>query len=104
MTVVVSFITSGGIASGVSGIGRVRAQERIAVGGTTATAAQVGETVLIGNGEANMIAVAWGTAPDAAATAENGTVTSAGYPIGAGMVGIPVVPGAGAKINAKAVS
>ncbi len=102
MTVVVSFIVSGAIAQGTSGIGRIRAQERLAIGATTVTETQVGETVLIGNGEAGMIAAAWGTVPDAAATAES-AVTSAGYPIGAGMVGIPIVPGAGKKINVKAV-
>ncbi len=104
MTVVVSFIVSGAIAQGTSGIGRIRAQERVTIPGTTVTTAQVGETVLIGNGETTMVAVAFGTTPDAAATTENGSVTSAGYPIGAGMVGVPLVPGAGAKINIKAVA
>lgn len=102
MTVVVSFIVSATIAQGAAGIGRVRKQERLTVPGTTVATAQVGETVLIGNGEAGMVAVAWGTAPDAAATDESGA-TSAGYPIAAGAVGVPIVPGANAKINVKAV-
>jgi hypothetical protein len=103
MTVVVSFITSGTIANGVAGIGRVRAQERVTIPGTTVATAQVGETVIVGNGETSMVAIAWGAAPDAAAVAENLPTTTAGYPVGAGMVGIPFVPGAGAKINVKAV-
>ena len=103
MTVVVSFIVSGAIAQGTSGIGRIRAQERVTVPGTTAEVAEVGETVLIGNGEATMVAVAFGTTPDADATEES-AATSAGYPIGAGQVGVPVVPGAGKKINIKAVT
>lgn len=102
MTVVVSFITSGAIGGNASGVGRVRAQERLAVGATTSTAALAGETVLVGNGETGMIAVAFGSAPDAAATAESGT-TSAGFPVAAGTLGIPFSPGAGAKVNVKAV-
>lgn len=102
MTVVVSFITGGLIADGASGVKTVVAQERLAVGGTTARATQVGETVLIGNGEASMIAVAFGTTPDAAALAADGN-TSAGMPVGAGMVGVPIVPGPGCKINVKTV-
>lgn len=102
MTVVVSFITGGQISAGASGVRTIRAQERLTVPGTTVTAALVGETVLVGNGETGMVAVAFGTAPDAAATASSAT-TSAGVPVAAGMVGIPLVPGAGALINVKAV-
>lgn len=103
MTVVVSFIVSGTIAASAAGIGRVRAQERVLIPGTTVATALAGETVLVGNGETSMVAVAWGTAPDAAATAESLPATSAGFPIAAGMVGVPFVPGAGAKVNIKAV-
>jgi hypothetical protein len=102
MTVVVSFITGGQITAGASGVKSIRKQERITIPGTTSTATQVGETVLIGNGETSMIAVAFGSAPDAAATDASAT-TSAGMPIGAGMVGVPIVPGAGNLINIKAV-
>lgn len=103
MTVVVSFITGGQISAGASGVRTIRAQERLVIGNTTTNVALVGETVLIGNGETGMIAAAFGTAPDAAALTDNSPVTSAGFPIAAGMVGVPLVPGAGAKINVKAV-
>ena len=104
MTVVVSFIRGAQIAQGASGVSSVRAQERLAVGSTTTNSTQVGDTVLIGNGETSMIAVAFGTTPDAAA-ADSSTfpLTSAGMPIAAGAVGVPIVPGAGYKINVKAV-
>lgn len=102
MTVVVSFITSAGIGGSSVGVGRVVAQERLTPPATTARATGVGETVLVGNGESGMIAVAYGTTPDAAATAESDT-TSAGFPVAAGDIGIPFSPGAGKKINVKAV-
>jgi hypothetical protein len=102
MTVVVSFITGGQISAGASGVRTIRAQERLTIPATTVTAALVGETVLIGNGEAGMVAAAFGSAPDAAATTATAS-TSAGMPIGAGMVGIPIVPGPGALVNVKAV-
>lgn len=104
MAVVVSFITSAGIGGGAAGVGRVLAQERLTPPATTARAAQVGETVLIGNGEATFIAVAYGTTPDADATAENLPTTSAGFPVAAGQMGVPFAPGSGQKVNVKVVS
>jgi hypothetical protein len=105
MTVMVSFVTAGSGGGGSNGVFAVRAQERITIPGTTTNSTRVGELVLIGNGEASMVAVAFGTTPDAAATADNSPVTSASVPVGAGQVGAPLCPGvAGAKINIKAVT
>lgn len=104
MTVVVSFITSAGIGGGATGVGRVLAQERLTPPATTTRAAGIGETVLIGNGEASLIAVAYGTVPDADATAENLPTTSAGFPVAAGQVGVPFAPGEGKKIHVKVVT
>ena len=103
MTATVSFVTPNisGKAPGI-GISRIRAKEVVSVPGTTTTVALDGEFAVVGNGEASMVAVAFGTAPDAAATAENGVVTSAGYPVGAGAVSDPLILPAGAKVNIKA--
>ena len=103
MSVTVSFVTAGG-ANSAPGIGikRVRVKEVVSVPGTTTATAIDGEMIVIGNGEASMVAVAIGTAPDAAATAENGAVTTAGYPVGAGQVSDPFIGVAGAKVNIKA--
>lgn len=103
MTVVVSFITAARVGGDAQGIGRVRRQERITVPGTTANPTEVGEAVIISNGEANMVAVAWGSIPDAAALVET-AVTSAGFGVPAGQMAIPFSPGGGKLINIKAVS
>lgn len=103
MTVVVSFITPAGIGGGASGVGRVMAQERLTPPATTTRAAGVGETVLVCNGEADVIAVAYGTTPDADAATENLPTTSAGFPVAAGQMAVPFAPGVGNKINVKAV-
>ena len=101
MTVTVSFLNAGPGAGGVSGISRVRVKEVVTVPGTTTATAQAGEIIVVGNGEASMVAVAIGTTPDAAAVAET-AATTAGYPVGAGQVSDPFMPAAGAKVNIKA--
>lgn len=107
MTVLVSFLRPSALGGGWAGagIGSVRAQERVAIGGTTTTTVVFGDIVVIGNGEATMIAVAYGTAPNADTTAENLPTTSASFPIGAGQVGVPMtnLP-VGSKINVKTVA
>lgn len=104
MTVVVSFLTAVAGGAGSNGVYKVRAQERLAIGSTTINTSMVGEIIIVGNGEAGMIAVAFGTAPDAAATAES-SATSAGFPVSAGAVSAPIVPGNNSsKINVKAVA
>lgn len=107
MTVVVTFLKplSLGGGWGGAGIGSIRAQERLAAGGTTAGTVQFGDIVLIGNGEAAMIAVAYGTVPNADATAEALPTTSASFPVGAGQVSVPMtnLP-IGSKINVKTVT
>jgi hypothetical protein len=104
MTVTVSFISPGSGGAGSNGVFKVRAQERLTIPGTTVNTTMVGELVLIGNGEAGMVAVAFGTTPDAAAVSDNSPVTSAGYPVGPGQVGAPLCPGVGgANINVKAI-
>lgn len=104
MTAVVSFIQGTSIIGSTYGIGRVVAQERVTVPGSTSRAALAGEIVLVGNGEASMVAVAYGTTPDAAATAENLPTTSAGFPVGPGQVSVPLYPGPGNKVNIKVVA
>jgi hypothetical protein len=106
MTTVVSFVTPGSAGgSGANGVNKIRAQERITVPGTTTNVSAVGEIIIVGNGEASMVAVAFGTTPDAAAAADNSPVTTAGFPVGAGQVSAPLVPGiAGAKVNIKIVT
>lgn len=103
MTATVAFIKTGS-PPGVPGvaIARVRAMETISVPGSTTTTAEDGEMIIIGNGEALMIRAAFGTTPDADATAENGAVTSAGFSIPAGQVSIPIAAVSGAKVNLKA--
>lgn len=101
MTVVVSFVKPQG--AGVIGMGKVRVRENITIPGTTTATAQEGEIVIVGNAETTMVAVAWGTTPDAAALAET-AATSAGVCVGAGAVSYPVQPKIGDKINVKAVS
>lgn len=107
MTVLVSFIRPSPLGNGWAGagIGSIRAQERVTIGNTTVGATVFGDIVLIGNGEASMIAAAYGTAPNADATAEAMPGTSASFPIGAGMVGVPItnLP-VGSKINVKTVT
>jgi hypothetical protein len=103
MTVVVSFVkphTRGG----VTGMGRVRVRENITIPGTTTAALDEGEIVIIGNAETSMVAIAWGTTPDAAATAENFPTTSAGVCVGAGAVSYPAGPRTGDKVNVKVVT
>jgi len=102
MTVTVSFVTPAINGSGPGvGIGRVRVKEVVTIPGTTTATALAGEFVLVGNGEATMSAVAFGSTPDAAATAET-AATSAGYPVGAGQVSDPFIVKLGDKVNIKA--
>lgn len=101
MTVVVSFIRASG--AGVIGVGSVRIQERITIPGTTTATALEGEYVIVGNGESSMVAVAFSTAPDAAALASTSS-TNAGMPVGAGAVSHPISMRAGDKVNIKVVS
>lgn len=104
MTVVVSFIAPHGIGPlHAPGIGRVRVRENLTIPATTTATVQDGEIVVIGNAEGSMVAVAFGTTPDGAATAET-SATSAGYPVASGGVSDPFVPPVGSKINVKAVT
>lgn len=103
MTVVVSFITPRGAADESNGIGAVRVRENITIPGTTTETAKAGEMIVIGNAETSMVAAAFGTTPDAAATVQT-TATTAGFPIGAGMTSYPIVPPLGAKVNIKVVT
>ncbi len=105
MTVVVSFIQTKGVGSlSAPGIGRVRVRENLTIPATTSASVQDGEIVVVGNAEGSMVAVAFGTVPDGAATAESLPSTSAGYPVASGGVSDPFVPPVGSKINVKAVT
>lgn len=101
MTCTVAFCTPRANGVGVgNGVARVRAKEVVTVPGTTTTTAEAGEFVIIGNGDSVMVAMAFGTTPDAAATAET-SATSAGFPVAAGSTSVPFIMAAGAKINLK---
>lgn len=104
MTVVVSFITPAGIGSiDAPGLGACRIRENITIPGTTAASLLPGEIAIVGNAEASMVAVAFGTTPDAAATSAT-SASSAGYPVPAGQNSDPIVGRAGDKINVKALA
>ncbi|TQN59597.1 hypothetical protein FLX27_22045 [Agrobacterium tumefaciens] len=104
MSVVVSFFKPGGIGGvgAAPGIGYCRATEVLAVPGTTTTASQAGEMILIVSSESNVVRVAHGNTPDAAAAAATSD-TTAGYPVAPGIM-VPVAPGIGHKINVKALA
>ena len=103
MTVIVSFATTKGIGSVTApGIGSVRSREDLTAPASTTGVAHDGEIAIVANGEASMVAVAFGITPDAAATSSTGA-TTAGFGVAAGsVVMIPVK--AGDKINVKAIS
>lgn len=103
MTVVVSFMKPSGVGSVNSpGVGKVRIRENITVPGTTSASLQDGEVAYVANGEADMVAVALGTAPDAAATAST-AATNAGTGLGSGL-GLAFVGAVGDKVNVKALA
>jgi hypothetical protein len=83
--------------------GRVLSRESLDIDETTAGAANSGDSALIYNGTDAAVLLAHGTAPDAAATAANGVVTSAGYALGAGQ-SMLVILEVGDKINVKPFS
>lgn len=100
MTVSVSFIVGKLYETGAVCVERVRAMETVAVAGTTTGTARAGELIIVGNAESSMIRVAYGTTPDADATAETGA-TSAGFPVGAGDISAPFIANAGDKVNVE---
>lgn len=104
MTVIVSFIRPAGLgALNAPGLGACRIRENITIPGTTTATLQPGEFAIVGNAETAMVAIAFGTDPDAAATLATGS-TSAGYPVPAGQNSDPIVAPAGSKINVKAIA
>lgn len=104
MSVVVSFIKPKGVgALGAPGIGSCRAKEVLSLTGTSTGASQEGEVIIVANNETTMILMAFGSVPDAQATAET-TKTSAGIPIPAGQVGVTIAAPIGSKINVKTVA
>lgn len=101
MPALVSFIRHGGLGSvHVRGISGARVTESVALNGTTTAVAQSEEAVFVANTEASMIRVAWGSTPDAAATAET-EQTSAGLAVPAGGISDVIIPKPGDKFNAK---
>lgn len=102
MSVIISFVTPKGIGSiHAPGIGTVRVREDESLDGTTTATVAEGEVVIVANNETSMIAVAFGTTPDADATAAT-AATSAGVAIPAGQ-SLALVPAEGDKINVKAL-
>lgn len=103
MTVFVSFIQPGALGSiHAPGVGAARVRESLTIPATTTAAFADGELAIVFNNESAPVFVAFGTTPDAAATA-SGSATTAGVTIGAGSW-LPIVGKAGDKINAKAVA
>lgn len=101
MTVVVSFIKPQSDEA-VSGISECRVREDIAPPGVTANSAMREEVVIIGNSETSMVAVAFGSVPDAAAMVATAQ-TSAGIPVPAGCLSYAIYPQVGDKISVKVV-
>lgn len=103
MSVIISFCKTKGIRgnSGNPAIASVRIREDEALDGVTTATVEDGEVVLIGNNETSMISVAFGTTPDADATAAT-ALTSAGVPVPAGLV-LALTPPTGSKISVKAL-
>lgn len=104
MTVVVSFCRARGMRGNSANpvIGGVRVREDLELDDVSTATVQDGDVVLIGNAETDMIAVAFGTTPDADATAETAD-TSAGCPVPAGQT-LALIPPAGSKISVKALA
>lgn len=102
MTVVVSFIKAQSDEAAAA-IGVCRVRENITPPGTTVATTQPDEMVVIGNAETTMVAAAFGSTPDAAATAAT-SQTSAGIPIPSGGLSYALAPPTGSKINIKAVT
>jgi hypothetical protein len=104
MSVIVTFCKAKGIRGSAQNpaVAEARVRETLALNNSTTATITDGEIVLVGNNESAMILAAFGSTPDAAATAETAQ-TSAGVPIGAGQV-MALRPPAGTKINVKALS
>lgn len=103
MSATVTFLRVGQVNSGGFGaIVGVRAFEIIALTETTTTTAVAGEVVTVMNNETSSIRVAFGTTPDADATAEDGQVTSAGFSVPAGQISDPISAFPGMKITIEA--
>ena len=103
-TVTCNFITPKGLQSIYQpAIANVRTREDLAAAnGTSAGTAQAGEVALVGNGTSSAVAVAFGSAPDAATTTATAT-SSAGFCLGAGDKAMIVVQ-IGDKINVKTIA
>jgi hypothetical protein len=84
------------------GIGQVRARESLTIPASTTATFANGEVAIVVNGESTAVAIAFGTTPDAAATAAS-AATTAGVVIAAGGW-LPIVGKVGDKINAKSIS
>lgn len=103
MTVVVSFVRPYAVGSvNAPGVGEVRIRENITIPGTTTATLQDGEFAIVMNGEADPVAAALGTTPDAAATAST-AATQAGVGIGAG-ASLTFGGKPGDKVNVKALA
>lgn len=103
MTVFVSFTKTGAIGSiHAPGVGAARVRESLTIPATTTAAFVDGEIALVFNGESAPVFVAFGAAPDAAATAAS-AATTAGVVVPAGGW-LPIAGRVGDKINAKAVA
>jgi hypothetical protein len=103
MTVYVSFCQPGSIGSiHAPGVGAIRVRESLTIPASTTATFADGELAIVFNGESAPVFIAFGTTPDAAATAAS-AVTTAGVVVAAGGW-LPIVGKAGDKINAKAIA
>jgi hypothetical protein len=83
-------------------VGEIRAREAVTIPNTTTATVRDGELVMVLNEETAAVLVAYGSTPDAAATAAT-AATSAGFPVAAGQVSAPIMATAGSKISVKDV-
>lgn len=104
MSAVVCFVkpVSGG--AGSAAAGRIRKKEVLTVPSTSTITAEAGEFAIVLNTETTAILIAFGSTPDAQATAES-AVTSAGLGVPSGLDSALIGPmAAGDKVNAKTVA
>lgn len=102
MAVLVAFMRPAGIATLANlAVGEVRAYESVALSGDMSTVALDGEWAMVVSTETATVKGAVGSAPDPAATAAT-TVTSAAYPVPAG-IPVPVALKAGDKLKFAAL-
>lgn len=104
MSAVVCFVTPRTAGGGGTAAWRIRKKEVLTVPSTSTITADAGEYAIVLNTETSAILIAYGSTPDAQATAES-SVTSAGLGVPSGLESALLGPLAlGDKVSAKTVA